>query len=276
MGTEATGNMAAAGGGVSPFTAGLMGQAGSDDLLAQLAAKAPPKPPLQTPDVPERNPLFATTPVEQDLADRMKANRAGYQSVMATELPAGTPPPQRQPMQAPSQNQPQTPPAMTPQPAGLLADNTPQADPMPAMSADPSTTAPLQAASGSSTPEQDRVGLLGKVLGPNNQFVQGLGTFQDKLGDATTNPLFQVGMGLLASGYDKKVNPYLQVGQNLGALNKQQIANQGSDQDAAKLAAEAETNRILAQLLGQAAPQTTAQTAGAGGRPAPASFIRRG
>jgi hypothetical protein len=54
--------------------------------------------------------------------------------------------------------------------------------------------------------EQDDVTSTGEGLfgGTTSDF---LGSLQDKLGDSATNPLFQVAMGLLASGHDGS-NPW--------------------------------------------------------------------
>lgn len=60
------------------------------------------------------------------------------------------------------------------------------------------------------------------------EFGGALGGLQDKLGNTATNPLFQTGMGLLASGYDGS-NPYAMIARNLSAIPGHQIAAQGAD-----------------------------------------------
>jgi hypothetical protein len=92
-----------------------------------------------------------------------------------------------------------------------------------------------------------------------------LGDLQDRLGDSPTNPLFQVAMGLLSSGYDGS-NPYATMNKGLGAIPGLQIAKQASthaenaDARATKKSKQDDEDAALMNLvrdlmMKQAAPQ---------------------
>lgn len=74
----------------------------------------------------------------------------------------------------------------------------------------------------------------------SSKFDDFLSSLSQRLGDSGTNPLFQVGMGLLASGYDPNVNPYTTITSNLKSLAAQRIA----DKDALNRSADAEREKI--------------------------------
>jgi len=209
----------AAPGGPNPLTAGLL---------------APPpeqNPQFHTTDqpsliqAPERNPMMHATPAEQEMMARMHPQAPTVDSVPATELPPGAPPPAPAPVAGRAPLTPATP------PPGLLSAVA-AASP----TREPSEEAPLQ----SSTPEASPAtpGLLSALT-------SGLGSIQDRLGDAGENPLFQVGMGLLASGYDPKVNPYLAIQKGLGGVQAGQIAGATAD----RTAKEAEQQQLVEALL---------------------------
>lgn len=174
-----------------------------------------------------------TPPAEAD--PYALAKRAGYSTdtVYASEVNAGdTPPVKTRP----------SPQAAAPK--GLFGelDAPDEAD----------ETAPIQAATSSARPqtgprslmepddendagedvsldedgEEETPGLVRRMFG--GEAGDFMGTLQDKLGDSSTNPLFQVGMGLLASGYDGS-NPYAHMTRGLGAIPGQQIAAQNAD-----------------------------------------------
>lgn len=77
--------------------------------------------------------------------------------------------------------------------------------------------------------QENGMGLLpNSISGP-------IGSFQDALGDGATNPLFQMGMGLLAGGWDGS-NPWKTALAGINAVPGHQIAAQSAD-----LAQEANT-----------------------------------
>lgn len=79
------------------------------------------------------------------------------------------------------------------------------------------------------------------IFGP--AFGGALGDLQDKLGDSATNPMFQVGMGLLSSGYDGS-NPWTQMNKGLSAVPGHQLAAQaGQNAESASNRANAEETR---------------------------------
>lgn len=96
-----------------------------------------------------------------------------------------------------------------------------------------------------------------------------LGNLQDKLGDSATNPLFQVAMGLLASGYDGS-NPYTTMNKGLQGVPQVQLAQQAgqtAESAAGRAAAKAEKElreeetqaRIAEQLAALAGKMQTQQ-----------------
>jgi hypothetical protein len=131
-----------------------------------------------------------------------------------------------------------------------------------------SPVAPVQAATADVAPQTQPRGLFGMSLpaGLSN----GIGQLQDKLGDASTNPLFQVGMSFLGSGYDGS-NPYTAIQKSLGGIQPQQIAGAKADQEAADKAKEAQLEQLLMQLGlkfgsgagGSTVPPASRQAAGA-------------
>lgn len=137
-----------------------------------------------------------------------------------------------------------------------------------------SSTMPVRAAVASVTPQDEK---------PQSLFdgmQSGIDYVQDWLGESGTNPLFQTGMGLLASGYDSRINPYVAVANNLANVQPNMIAGQTADMqaqkqqaDVAKAAEEKKLNDLLAAIGMQAvASEDEPRSQQAKGR---ASVIRR-
>lgn len=94
-----------------------------------------------------------------------------------------------------------------------------------------------------------------------------LGTAQERLKGAPTNPLFQLGMGLAQAGYDGS-NPYALINKNLTGIQALQIAaNQDtraqseSERKAAEQLQQQELAALLARVGQQYAPQQQATQA---------------
>ncbi len=203
--------------------------------------------------MPEKNPAFhdapnpgAKAPMANVIAGANNPNltpydlakRAGQttQTVQASEVPLGSAPPKPNPM-----------PLAAP---GPLSNGPDRSGPMSVMpkppSVAPSLTGPVQAATNEAQPApEEPKGLFGKLL-PDS--IRGpIGTLQDKLGDAAGNPLFQVGMGLLASGYDGS-NPWTNIQKSLGGIQPYQIAGMEADIKAQQQQQEQKLQALLAQL----------------------------
>lgn len=110
---------------------------------------------------------------------------------------------------------------------------------------EPAPVAPVQAATNGVKPADESGGLFGKLLPASWRGT--IGDLQDKLGDAPGNPLFQTGMGLLASGYDGS-NPYSNILKGLGGVQPHQIAGQEADTKSADRAKEQELQALLMKL----------------------------
>lgn len=88
-----------------------------------------------------------------------------------------------------------------------------------------------------------------------------LGTAQERLKGAPTNPLFQLGMGLAQAGYDGS-NPYALINKNLTGIQALQIAaNQDNraQSESERKAAEQLQQQELAALLARVGQQYTPQ-----------------
>lgn len=142
-------------------------------------------------------------------------------------------------------------------PGGLFASAPRAPDqqastPAPAPMRDPAPDAKVQPAS-----DAKPGGLFDTIKGY-------IGTAQDKLKGAPTNPLFQLGMGLAQAGYDGS-NPYAAINKNLTGIQALQLAaNQDtraqseSERKAAEALQQQELAALLARVGQQYAPQQQA------------------
>jgi len=90
---------------------------------------------------------------------------------------------------------------------------------------------------------------------PFDSFGGGLDYVQDWLGESETNPLFQTGMALLASGYDGS-NPFTNMQAGLGGVQAGYRANAASDLESRKgeaSIADAEQQKQLQAMLAEIA-----------------------
>ncbi len=94
---------------------------------------------------------------------------------------------------------------------------------------------------------------------PNGLFginIPGIETVQQKFKETPTNPMFQAGMGLLASGYDGS-NPYTNVASNLRGIQPHEIAlrsmgiKEAEEGREKKKQSEIESDAQLRQLIAQ-------------------------
>lgn len=99
--------------------------------------------------------------------------------------------------------------------------------------------------------------------------IPGVGELNEKLRGSAQNPLFQIGMGLLSSGYDGS-NPFTQMNAGMGRIpgldiagNQDRRAQSKADEDAAE--AE-ELRQIMAALAGTAKTGRASDDAGGGSR----------
>src|SRR5882672_6070547 len=265
-GAGGSGASPAANTGPSPFTAGLLGQqppvpspnenfhAGQVEQLA----KAIP--------LPDRNSLFQPSPEEQDVLDRLKAGRAGgapgqqMETITSQEVPMGSAP-GKTPL--PAQAQPVLP---VQQARGLLdVQPEPPASVAPAAGIDP--TAPVQGSTSQAQPAASG-GLFGDIRKSVHDAVNPL---QTRLKDAATNPLLQMGLGLLASGYDRNVNPYLAMQRGLGAIPGAGLTQAQGNKAQTEAGNEAATLAAIKALIasgaipGMTQPGGTRQPASASG-----------
>lgn len=118
------------------------------------------------------------------------------------------------------------------------------------------------------------MGLLPKSVG------EPLGQFQDALGDGATNPLFQLGMGIMSGGYDGS-NPWKQALAGINNIPAQQLAAQGGDM---QLAANERANKdqsrqdqeMLLKLQEQDRMRKLIEALTGAGAQAPGSNVARG
>lgn len=188
-------------------------------------------------------------------ADRLKAQQPPVESVVATQEPVGTKPPLKSPFAALSQDT-----------AGVVNDTpSASASPLTATTTPASATANATTASTADIPgnggegDSDASGPLSGLFGKKVQGYAGI--MKDKLGDAATNPLFQVGLGLLSSGYDGS-NPWTQILKNVNGIQAAQIAGQGADLAHNKDSREAQQEAL--QLAYMQALQRMGATASTG------------
>jgi hypothetical protein len=102
----------------------------------------------------------------------------------------------------------------------------------PAYDEDVPAPVPAPAAPSAFEPTFD-TGQGGSEAGPFDSFGGGLDYVQDWLGESETNPLFQTGMALLASGYDGS-NPFTGMQANLGGVQTGLRANATSETESRK------------------------------------------
>jgi hypothetical protein len=129
-----------------------------------------------------------------------------------------------------------------------------------------SSEAPFQASTPMATPKLDdpvfdtaapsKPGAQNKQGGLFGITIPGVGEVNQALRKTPTNPLFQVGMGLLSSGYDGS-NPFTQMNQGIGKIPGLEIAG-NQDKRAQSTADEkaseaAELREIMALLAGKTA-----------------------
>jgi hypothetical protein len=182
-------------------------------------------------------------------SNRELGERAGYttETVMGKSVPVGSSP-GAAPIQASSQR------AMPKTVSDHMRTAAPaSAPPMPAKQpgmADGGLFGKMMAGGGTPEPNMPAPGQKPPMPGQASMWDRGvdmvtggIGQLQDKLGESSTNPLFQTGMGLLASGYDGS-NPYSNILTGLGgvqpAMMQQTMADYGiADKDREKKLAEA-------------------------------------
>jgi hypothetical protein len=287
---------------VSPFSMGLMGQPPAGGAPA-------PKPPMGSslPPVPERNPMFSDPAGDARGAKMIEENpmlKGAFAQAMSTPrgqppiTPAAPPPdvgtsmvpPRRQIDKATAfDTQPDT---RTPSVFGrdVTGQNWQPSKGNITLPASPPTRAPVQAATASAAPapepEMPPVAAAKPSLFSEQQFDTaapgpsgmgvwdtikgGLKTAQGKLKGIPTNPMAQVGLSLMSSGYDGS-NPYKQMLAGLSgiqpheiALRSADIASAGekrkADDDAENTAQARQLQAAIMQMLSGKSPPTEGMT----------------
>ncbi|MEJ2116430.1 MAG: hypothetical protein P8Y36_00435 [Alphaproteobacteria bacterium] len=131
----------------------------------------------------------------------------------------------------------------------VFPEKTPSTTPAAMTSAPPAapprSPAPVETAQ-ANAPQS---GPLGKLFPAANG---PMASIRNTLRNSATDPLFQTGLGLLASGYDSRVNPYTAIGKNLAGINPALLAQQNMNMKQAKQSAEMkklESEKELAAAL---------------------------
>ena len=125
-------------------------------------------------------------------------------------------------------------------------------------------TAPVQGSTSQAQPAASG-GLFGDIRKSVSDVINPI---QAKLKESATNPLLQMGLGLLASGYDRSVNPYLAMQKGLGAIPGAGLTQAQGNKAQTDASNEAATLAAIKALIASGAIPGMAQQ---GGARAPAS-----
>lgn len=139
---------------------------------------------------------------------------------------------------------------------------------------DTSNTAPVQAATNETTPATTETGkglFASKMIAPEKSGF--LNRLESTLQNSNTNPLLQIGLGLLASGYDG-TNPYTMIQKGLGGIQNQQIAGVSSDTSTEKSRTEATQRAAEQQAMLRMIYEMQKQPAGTGVAPMRTQIVK--